>query len=172
MIYRHATEADAAQVRALLMTIYQEGRAFVNDDAEPLASLRARLRGVDSDRSLYLIAEDGDGTVVGWLELHRFPAWRLTHVAVLTIAVAQESRRKGIARRLLARAYDWARSVGVLKVSLNVRASNEAAVALYRSEGFALEGREVGQVRRALGGGFEDNLIMGLWLADRPGSAG
>lgn len=169
MQVREATRADAAAVHALLVGIYDEGGFFVNDAAESLNHLAARLGGQLPMRSLYLVAEDG-GRVVGWLELHRSPAQRLEHVAILTLAVAPAARRMGVGRTLLRAAYAWCRRVGVLKISLNVRASNEAAVALYRGEGFELEGRERGQVRLVdtEGDGFEDNLIMGRWLREDP----
>ena len=74
-------------------------------------------------------------------------------------------RRRGVGRSLLRRSYDWCREVGVLKVGLHVRAGNAAAIALYESEGFVVEGRERGQVRLERGRDeFEDNVIMGKWL--------
>lgn len=180
-------------MRELLAGVYRDGGAFVNDDAESVGSLRARISGRLDRSSLYLVAADGAG-VVGWLELHRSGAHRLRHVAVLTIAVAKAVRRRGVATALLHDAYAWCDSVGVLKVSLNVRASNVAAVRLYEAEGFVLEGRERNQIRLAPGersaprrrptdrawadddagretvkGEFEDNLIMGLWLDGRLG---
>ncbi|HEX7001547.1 MAG TPA: GNAT family N-acetyltransferase [Trueperaceae bacterium] len=163
---RPARPSDASEVTRLLSGIYREERYFVGDGPSSSTSLAARIGVDDPQRSLYLVAARGTG-VVGWCELHRSPAWRLEHVAVLTLAVSPTERRHGVGRALLSEAYDWCRRVGVLKVSLQVRAGNEAAIALYRSEGFALEGREVGQVRLERGGPFEDNLIMGKWLGGR-----
>ena len=162
---RPARPSDAPEVTHLLSGIYREDRYFVGDGPASSSSLAARIGMDDPERSLYLVAARGND-VVGWCELHRSPAWRLEHVAVLTLAVSPTERRHGVGRALLRAAYDWCRRVGVLKVSLQVRAGNEAAIALYRSEGFALEGREVGQVRLERGGPFEDNLIMGKWLGD------
>jgi ribosomal protein S18 acetylase RimI-like enzyme len=50
----------------------------------------------------------------------------------------------------------------VFKLQLSVRARNEAAIALYRREGFALEGRERAQILDEEG--FEDNLVMAKFL--------
>lgn len=162
---REATPADAEAVRDLLAGIYREGGAFVGDGAESPGSLAARIDSAPR-RSFYAVAVVGSD-VAGWLELHRSQARRLEHVAVLTLAVAPWARRRGAAKALLRAGYDWCGRVGVRKVSLNVRADNVAAVRLYEAEGFALEGREVGHVLRteAEGGGYEDNLIMGKWLA-------
>ncbi|HRP48040.1 MAG TPA: GNAT family N-acetyltransferase [Trueperaceae bacterium] len=166
MIVRSATPDDANAVRDLLAGIYREGGAFVGDGAEGAGALAARIGGLGA-RSCYVVAVER-GDVVGWLELHRSPARRLEHVAVLTLAVAPRARRRGAAHELLRAGYAWCRQVGVLKVALHVRAGNAAAVRLYESEGFSLEGREVRQVQRlqSEGGGFEDNLVMGKWLSD------
>lgn len=166
MLLRSASVEDATGIHALLSAIYAEGGAFVNDHAESLAALRARIAARDPARSLYLLAVNSGGEPVGWCELHRFSASRLRHVAVLTLAVARRARRRGVARALLALSYDWCQAVGVVKMSLNVRASNRAAITLYRSEGFVLEGRERFQLRLAPGEGegFEDNLIMARWV--------
>jgi ribosomal protein S18 acetylase RimI-like enzyme len=79
--------------------------------------------------------------------------------------VAPEHRRSGVGRALMHDAYAWAERVGVEKISLNVRASNAPAIALYRSEGFALEGREARHIR--IGETYEDNLVMARFMARR-----
>lgn len=164
MLVRDAIPADAEAVRKLLAGVYREGGAFVGDGAESVGSLAGRI-GAAPRRSHYAVAVS-DGTVVGWSELQRSPARRLEHVAVLTLAVAPHARRGGVGKALLRDGYAWCVRVGVLKMSLNVRAGNLAAVRLYESEGFAHEGREVDQIRLQgdEGDGFEDNLIMGRWL--------
>ncbi len=162
-----------------MRTIYREGRYFVGDGPPLAESLARRIDGDDPSYALYLVAECGQDDVregdvresdeqeVGaWLELHRMQPRRMQHVAVLTVAVAPAWRRHGLGRGLLRRSYAWAADVGVSKVSLNVRAGNTSAIALYRSEGFLEEGRERGQVRTD-DGGFEDNVIMGRWV-ERP----
>lgn len=156
---------DAPALAALHAQIYAEGRWFVGDAAPSAEVLRGRLRGLEPTRSLYLVALRGRA-LCGWLELHRLSPKKLAHVAVLTLAVDPSYRRQGIAARLLARSYPWGREVGVLKVQLSVRSRNEAALALYRREGFVLEGRERAQV---LGDeGFEDNLVMAKFLETIP----
>lgn len=161
---RPAVPEDAEAVHGLLAGIYREGGAFVGDGPESASAIAARL-AFPTSRSYHAVADSG-GELAGWLELHRSPARRLEHVAVLTLAVAPWARRRGVARSLLQAGYAWCREVGVLKVALHVRADNQAAVELYRREGFVLEGREERQVRRLAseGGGFEDNLVMGRWL--------
>jgi|UniRef100_A0A7C3Z336 ribosomal-protein-alanine N-acetyltransferase len=72
------------------------------------------------------------GYIIFWLladEMH-----------ILNLAVHPDYRRRGISRALLTAALEQARTQGAEVVWLEVRPSNEAALALYRSFGF----REVG----------------------------
>lgn len=184
--FRSAREGDSRAVTALLRGIYAEWSYFVGDAPASERNLAMRIATHDVARSYYAVATL-NGSVVGWAELHRSPAWRLEHVAVLTLAVAPQARRRGIGTGLLEKCYEWCRRVGARKVSLHVREGNEAALQLYLSEGFELEGRERGQIRlgpegdprraagsgtaraaeRAVASAFEDNLIMGKWLDGR-----
>lgn len=159
---RRARPSDAEALRALQEEIYREGRWFVGDGPPSVGSLQRQLRGLDESQSLYLVAAQG-GAVCAWLELHRLQPTRLNHVAMLTLAVAQPQRRHGLGRLLLQRGFAWARRVGVAKISLNVRAGNDGAIALYRSCGFVEEGRERHQIR--CDDGFEDNLVMAAFVA-------
>jgi ribosomal protein S18 acetylase RimI-like enzyme len=56
------------------------------------------------------------------------------------MGVRREHRRLGLARRLLAHASDWATAQGLRWVDLRVLSANEPAVALYRAEGFLMQG--------------------------------
>ncbi len=160
-LIRAPAAADAPSLARLQTDIYAEGRWFVGDGPPSVEGLRQRLRGVDSGRSLYLLALAGE-LPVAWLELHRLYPRKLEHVAVLTLAVDAAYRRRGAAGALLDVCYSWASAQGIKKISLNVRAQNEAARALYEREGFVLEGRERAHIYDA--GAFEDNLIMAKFL--------
>jgi ribosomal-protein-alanine N-acetyltransferase len=60
---------------------------------------------------------------------------------LLTLAVAPESRRLGLGRKLVARFVYQAQLRGALRAFLEVSAENPAAIALYDSGGFTVEGR-------------------------------
>jgi len=160
-VIRHAEPGDARALVKLQRNIYLESRWFVGDGPPETELLTRRLRILDSDMSLYLVADYRDA-ICAWLELNRLPSQRLHHVAVLTVATDKTWRRHGLGRSLLGRGYGWARRVGVRKISLNVRANNRAAITLYRSEGFVVEGRERDHIR--VRDGYEDNLIMAKFL--------
>lgn len=152
---------DAVAWHALQAGIYCEQQWFIGDTPPSVEALSRKLLSADASSELYLGAL-ADGALVGWLELHRYSALRLSHVAVVTLAVALPYRRQGLGRQLLQESCRWAWRVGIEKLQLNVRAANLAAQALYLAEGFVLEGRELRQIRQ--GKSYEDNLLMAKFL--------
>lgn len=74
---------------------------------------------------------------------------------ILNVAVAPDSRGRGIARRLLEHAIGIAQEKGAEFMALEVRASNSPAIALYRQLGFT----EVG-VRARYYDSIEDAILM------------
>ncbi len=60
---------------------------------------------------------------------------------ILTLGVMPETRRQGIARRLLAGAEILTREAGAITMFLEVSHHNPAAIALYHSAGYAQVGR-------------------------------
>jgi len=91
-----------------------------------------------------------DGSLLGMIV-----AWRVAdETQVLELLVAPHARRTGLGRALLLAA--WERSAQCRgPMVLEVRASNEPALGLYRKLGF----EEVGR-RRGYYGGLEDAVLM------------
>ena len=114
----------------------------------------------DRRHRTYLVAEsatdDGAGALLGWAGI-RVVA---DEAEILTVGVIPDARRTGLARRLLAGLLDAARAQHVRDVYLEVRVDNDAARALYRSEGFA----ETGTRRGYYENGRVDAVVMHLAL--------
>lgn len=81
---------------------------------------------------------------------------------LLDIGVAHHAQGRGVGRALLARLIDHACEHGATQFFLEVRPSNAAALALYRSAGFEAVGRRRGYYPAAQG--REDALVMRLAL--------
>ncbi len=79
---------------------------------------------------------------------------------IANLAVARHARRQGTAAGLLVQAITIAQSKGVVAIFLEVRASNEAARALYRAHDFSEIGRRGGYYQRPT----EDALVL-QWSA-------
>ena len=78
------------------------------------------------------VARDDDEAPIAFLI-----AWHVAdELHVLNVATRVDRRRRGIARALLDEAVAYARTRGIKHVLLEVRRSNRAAIALYRTVGF------------------------------------
>ena len=82
---------------------------------------------------------------------------------LLTIGVAAAQQRKGLGRTMLREMLQLARDEKMKRMFLEVRPSNEAAIALYRSAGFAEVGVRRGYYQDA--SGSEDALVMACDLS-------
>lgn len=79
---------------------------------------------------------DGD-TVVGWLWIGPHPT-KADAAWVYDIEIEQHARRRGLGRAAMLAAEEVARAAGATELGLNVFGFNEAAIALYRSLGYAV----------------------------------
>lgn len=84
---------------------------------------------------------------------------------ILTLAVRPEARRRGVGADLVHAATRSARARGAERLYLEVAEDNAAALALYRSAGFAQEGRRKGYYPRR-DRASAAALILSLKLAD------
>lgn len=67
--------------------------------------------------------------------------WGVEEGQVLNLAVSPDARRKGYGRRIMNALLDEAAGRGCMQMSLEVRASNAPAIALYLGLGFEVQGR-------------------------------
>jgi tRNA threonylcarbamoyl adenosine modification protein YeaZ/ribosomal-protein-alanine acetyltransferase len=107
-------------------------RAFTN--AWGAEAIRWELENTDVAR-LY-VARGSEGTLVAYCA-----CWMIfDELHINSLAVEDAWRRHGIARRLLKRVIDESVRAGARSATLEVRASNTAARALYEGLGFTVEG--------------------------------
>jgi [ribosomal protein S18]-alanine N-acetyltransferase len=97
------------------------------------------------------IAEQ-EGRVIGFL-IGRAVA---DEFEILNMAVAKSARRLGVATRLIDTALERSRANGSRSAFLEVRASNESAIALYTQRGF----RSCGRRRRYYRSPVEDAILL------------
>lgn len=89
----------------------------------------------------------------------------LDEAELLNIGVAKEWQRKGCGRAILSVMLETAREKNIRRVFLEVRPSNSAAIALYRSAGFAGMGVRHGYYQNTRGS--EDAITMACELPSR-----
>ena len=109
---------------------------------------------LDNACSAFLVALDDSDKVVGYAGLQVV----LDEGYIANVAVRPECRRQGIAAKLLQVFLDFARANQLAFLTLEVRASNYDAIALYGSRGF----RSVGRRKNYYEHPKEDAIIMTL----------
>lgn len=92
----------------------------------------------DARRRPLVVEEDGEtaGFLLAWVVADEYH--------VVNLAVGPAHRRRGLAARLLAAGLAEARAAGCTVATLEVRASNDGAIAFYARHGFAAVGRRRG----------------------------
>lgn len=166
---RSAEPEDAHAISALLGRVGTfEGTLQVPDT--PVAARVEYLMRTDP-QACRLVALAGS-EIVGMANLHlQQPGPRRSHVRGLGIAVAPEWQGRGIGRKLMVRLLEWADNWGaVLRIELWVHVDNEGAIALYRSLGFAEEGRHKSYALK--NGRYVDSLSMARLHPAPPSLAG
>lgn len=119
----------------------------------------AQLAGqLPDDRHVFLIAAAGE-TVLGYANFLHV----LDEGDIGNVAVAPEHRRQGIADALLDALCARAAALDLAFLTLEVRASNAPAIALYRKHGF----QTVGQRRNYYQKPDEDALLMTWFRRER-----
>lgn len=119
------------------------------DDLEALVDLEALTFPEDpwtpfmladelmSPASRYWIAADESGAPIGYGGVKVGG----DQADVMTIGVAPQARGRGAGAAILDALLDWARQAGAAEIFLDVRPSNEGAIALYNSRWFVEIGR-------------------------------
>lgn len=108
-------------------------------------------------RRIALVAEEA-GHVAGFAVASLRAGSQPLQAELETIAVARQFQRRGVARQLLSVLANELRQEQVKDLLLEVRASNHAALALYRSLGFS----EAGRRPRYYVDPIEDAILMFL----------
>ena len=107
----------------------------------------------------FLTAEDETGEVLGYVGCQTV----LDEGYITNVAVAPAARRRGAGRALLDELTRQAQARGLSFVTLEVRVSNAAAIALYEGAGYA----RVGVRKRFYTAPTEDALLMTLYLKEQ-----
>ena len=116
-------------------------------------SLNSLLSELLNPNAVYLTAMRGQ-TVLGYVGVHHI----LDEGHITNLAVDPACRREGVARTLLTELIAYARAENFAFLTLEVRASNQAAIALYGGLGFARAGLRLRYYKHPV----EDAVIMTL----------
>ncbi|MBV8665492.1 MAG: GNAT family N-acetyltransferase [Burkholderiaceae bacterium] len=93
------------------------------------------------------VAHSADGSIAGHIDLRAHPEAHTGHRCLLGMGVERTHRRQGLGARLLAHAEQWAAEHGLEWIDLKVLAVNEAAISLYRRNGYTCTGESADMFR-------------------------
>lgn len=149
VLIRRAVADDAAGLCQYVADLFAERlpMLFLRDALPSIEDERGFIEKMrTSPRHLLLVAEHA-GEIVGLLDFHGHPETQRDHGGEFGMSVARLWRGRGIGRRLLDEMLRWAPSAGIRRVELRVFSNNAAAIQLYKSAGFVMEGRQTEAVR-------------------------
>lgn len=115
------------------------------------------LDELENPLAAYFVAMEGD-TAAGYIGSQTV----LGEACVMNVAVHPDYRGRGISSRLMQALIDHCKATDCTLLTLEVRESNEPALGLYRSFGFALQGKR----RNYYTDPREDALIMTLFFKE------
>lgn len=143
LVVRPARPADREFVAGLAAALLEFAPPALGEPEDLLAPFQAMLARAVSEpegQARVLIAEDGDRRPLGFISLQiRDDAAGTPRAHVADLAVAGSARRRGVGSGLMAAAEAWAQEQGLARLSLNVWATNESALAFYDRLGYHAE---------------------------------
>ncbi len=122
----------------LVVPLFDAYRQFYRKPSDPDLAYRFLFDRVRHDQSIVFIAEQPDGSTVGFAQL--FPSFSSASAARIYILndlfVAPEFRRQGIGAQLLDEAARFGRAAGAVRLTLSTEVTNQSAQALYEARGW------------------------------------
>ena len=141
--------------------VARERRWLAMTEAPPVDRIEAFLRnGTGRGDAQFVAVEEATDEEVGWCDVTPGDRPGVTHVGRLGMGVVAAHRGMGLGRRLLDATLAAAWETGLTRIELEVYADNAAAVRLYESAGFELEG--VRRMARLLDGRPQDVVMMAM----------
>lgn len=123
-IFRKGTEEDIKQIAEL------EARTFSDAWTE-----RSVMESLEQTQAFITVAED-DGKLIGYCIIY----YVMDEAEIARIAISEDVRRQGVGSGLLDYTCKCCREKEVTRLLLDVRESNEGAIAFYETYGFQSDG--------------------------------
>ncbi len=165
-VIRKARRNDAAALLELVLSVfktsdsttltnYEEFTLTVEEEEEFISDMNEK-----KDNCVLIIAEDGDGKLLGNLSFHGYSRKKAKHAGVFGMGILKEYQNQGIGRELLKVLLEWAKEHPIIeRVELSVATNNPRGMHLYESVGFKQEGYKE-KAMRLNNGEFVDVVLM------------
>ena len=100
--------------------------------------VRKRLSQMqDANQYAVFVVENPTGQIAGWIGVRVFRNVEISNCAEITgLVVDQEGRSRGVGRRLLDAAEEWARSIGCTAISVRSNVTRDRAHQFYAANAY------------------------------------
>jgi RimJ/RimL family protein N-acetyltransferase len=171
MIIRTIREDDAEQFLSLCKQLDVETQFMMLEPGERTTTLEEQQTQIDillrQENQTIFVAEQ-DNQLIGYLAASGGMFKRNRHSVHLVTGILQAFAGQGIGTQLFQRMEEWAQQQHIHRLELTVMTHNTAGIALYKKQGFEIEGTR----RHALliNGQYVDEYYMSK-LLDKPSSS-
>lgn len=137
----------------------QTKHMMFEEDERPrdVEQLKDELALLKQQGSLMLVVEEGE-KIVGFLSAERGQYRRINHCAYIVIGILECYRGKGIGKALFSKLNEWAMQNQITRLELTVMCHNTQGIALYKKNGFEIEGVKKHSMR--VNGSYVDEYYM------------
>lgn len=101
--------------------------------------IEKQIQDLKEEHTLMLVVEQY-GKIVGFLNAERGMYRRIHHTAYIVVGLLVGYRGMGIGTKLFKALEEWANTYSITRLELTVMCHNTSAIALYRKNGFEIEG--------------------------------
>lgn len=160
---RNAIPSDAYQMVELARKLASETKFMMREPDEVNTDVTFQEKRIEkllqSDNGLQLVAVVED-KIVGFLAISARDLKRVRHIGSFVIGVEKKYWGTGIAKYLMEQMLDWSKSIGLIRLDLEVVEENTRGIELYKKYGFKIEGKKIKD--HYIGDGkYLNTLIMG-----------
>ena len=168
MIIRTIRENDAEQFLNLCKKLDTETQFMMLEPGERKTTpeeQRTQIEILLKQANQTIFVAEQDNQLVGYLAAYGGEFQRNRHSAYLVIGILQAFTGQGIGTQLFQSLEEWAQQQHLHRLELTVMTHNNAGIALYKKQGFAIEGTKRHSL--LINGQYVDEYYMAK-LLDQP----
>lgn len=154
-IIREANENDAERLiefGKIIFAAYDQVLTTLEEYTVTVDQQKLWINSFAEHPSAVILIAEMDGQIIALLDFSTKSKNKIKHSGEFGVSVHPDFKGKGVGRKMIEELLLWAeRNNGVEKVFLNVFATNENAISLYRTLGFTEEGRHLRAIKQPSG---------------------
>ncbi|MED1741007.1 GNAT family protein [Bacillus swezeyi] len=160
-VIRPVRQDDAADIIEAVKDVIETGVYIQKERPRTFEEEQAFIQEMREKDNMYAAVEI-DGKVYGIARVIRGELQMKKHTGLFRTWLHRRAQGLGIGKEIMSYTLNWCRLHQLHKLCLTVFSSNEAALSLYKKNGFIIEGIQKEQVLS--NGVFEDEVLMACFF--------